>query len=202
MTTRTVLASAIAAAVLAMATSAGAIELKYSSWTPPLAPNNRAGTIPLFAAIEKETKGTPNEMTFKNFMGAQLFNSHTTLAGIQQSVRGYATTHPNDAWIVGQGWLYTAFPGGMPTRAQLDAAVPDRPLSQQWARWFYEHPREFGKVEGIVYPNAHNQDAAYALFERAEVARDGEKRLAELEQLLGKKEVEIALLKNFMGRSD
>jgi len=41
-----------------------------------------------------------------------------------------------------------------------------------------------------------------SLFERAEVARDGDKRLAELEQLLGKKEVEIALLKNFMGRSD
>ena len=41
-----------------------------------------------------------------------------------------------------------------------------------------------------------------SLFERGAVARDGEKRLAELEQLLGKKEVEIALLKNFLGRSD
>ena len=41
-----------------------------------------------------------------------------------------------------------------------------------------------------------------SLFERGEVARDGEKRLAELEQLLGKKEVEIALLKNFLGRSE
>ena len=41
-----------------------------------------------------------------------------------------------------------------------------------------------------------------SLFERGEVARDGEKRVAELEQLLGKKEVEIALLKNFLGRSD
>lgn len=50
------------------------------------------------------------------------------------------------------------------------AAVPDRPLSQQWARWFYEHPKEFGKVDGILYPNAHNQDVAYALFERAEKA--------------------------------
>jgi hypothetical protein len=50
------------------------------------------------------------------------------------------------------------------------AAVPDRPLSQQWARWFYEHPKEFGKVDGISYPNAHNQDVAYALFERAEQA--------------------------------
>lgn len=50
------------------------------------------------------------------------------------------------------------------------AAVPDRPLSQEWTRWFYEHPKEFGKVDGISYPNAHNQDVAYALFERAEDA--------------------------------
>lgn len=50
------------------------------------------------------------------------------------------------------------------------AAVPDRPMSQQWARWFYEHPKEVGKVDGIAYPNAHNQDVAYALFERAEDA--------------------------------
>lgn len=40
-----------------------------------------------------------------------------------------------------------------------------------------------------------------AVFERADLARDEEKRIAELEQLLGKKEVEIALLKNFLGRS-
>jgi len=40
------------------------------------------------------------------------------------------------------------------------------------------------------------------LFERGDAARDGEKRVGELEQLLGKKEVEIALLKNFLGRSD
>ena len=40
-----------------------------------------------------------------------------------------------------------------------------------------------------------------SLFERGEAASDSERRLAELEQLLGKKEVEIALLKNFLGRS-
>ena len=27
----------------------------------------------------------------------------------------------------GRGWLYSPFPGGTPTREQLDAAVPDRP---------------------------------------------------------------------------
>lgn len=40
-----------------------------------------------------------------------------------------------------------------------------------------------------------------AMFERSEASRDEEKRIAELEQLLGKKEVEIALLKNFLGRT-
>jgi transposase-like protein len=40
-----------------------------------------------------------------------------------------------------------------------------------------------------------------SLFERGEMAKDGERRVAELEQLLGKKEVESALLKNFLGRT-
>ena len=50
-----------------------------------------------------------------------------------------------------------------------------------WKRWFMER--------------------GPALFERGDLARDEEKRIAELEQLVGKKEVEIALLKNFLGRS-
>ena len=48
------------------------------------------------------------------------------------------------------------------------AAVPDRPLSQQGARWFYDHRKVFGTVDGISYPNAHNHDVACVLFERAE----------------------------------
>ena len=40
-----------------------------------------------------------------------------------------------------------------------------------------------------------------AVFARGDAASDGERRVAELEQLLGKKEVEIALLKNFLGRT-
>jgi transposase-like protein len=41
-----------------------------------------------------------------------------------------------------------------------------------------------------------------SVFERQSGGREYEKRIAELEQLLGKKEVEIALLKNFLGRSE
>ena len=50
------------------------------------------------------------------------------------------------------------------------AAIPDRECSQAWARWFYEHPDDFGRIDGVAYYNAHNYDPAYVLFERAEGA--------------------------------
>ena len=39
------------------------------------------------------------------------------------------------------------------------------------------------------------------LFDRASATKESERQIADLERLLGKKEVEIALLKNFLGRS-
>jgi predicted amidohydrolase YtcJ len=49
------------------------------------------------------------------------------VAAIQDRIRRFAAERPGSAWVLGRGWLYGAFPGGMPTREQLDAAVPDRP---------------------------------------------------------------------------
>jgi predicted amidohydrolase YtcJ len=43
-------------------------------------------------------------------------------------VAAYARDHPDEEWITGGGWAMTAFPGGVPTRHQLDAVVPDRPV--------------------------------------------------------------------------
>ena len=40
----------------------------------------------------------------------------------------YARTHPGTAWILGGGWAMSAFPGGTPTAADLDAVVADRPV--------------------------------------------------------------------------
>ena len=51
-----------------------------------------------------------------------------SLDAIQDAIRRYADANPDRDWIVGRGWLYAAFPGGTPTRAQLDAVVPDRPV--------------------------------------------------------------------------
>jgi hypothetical protein len=46
---------------------------------------------------------------------------------VQSRIRGYAATHPDRPWVTGRGWVYGAFPGGLPDRRQLDAAVADRP---------------------------------------------------------------------------
>jgi predicted amidohydrolase YtcJ len=49
------------------------------------------------------------------------------VAQIQARVRDWARTHRRQPWVVGGGWAYGSFPGGLPTRQQLDAAVSDRP---------------------------------------------------------------------------
>jgi predicted amidohydrolase YtcJ len=42
-------------------------------------------------------------------------------------IREYADAHRDLDWIQGDGWYMSAFPGGTPTAADLDRAVPDRP---------------------------------------------------------------------------
>jgi predicted amidohydrolase YtcJ len=44
-------------------------------------------------------------------------------------VKQCAASKPQEPWVVGGGWLMSAFgPGAMPSRALLDAVVPDRPV--------------------------------------------------------------------------
>jgi predicted amidohydrolase YtcJ len=43
------------------------------------------------------------------------------------AISAYAGSHPDAAWILGDGWYMEAFPGGTPSRTDLDRAVPDRP---------------------------------------------------------------------------
>ena len=54
-------------------------------------------------------------------------SEETTLAGLQERIRRFARANPDSPWVVGRGWVYGSFPGGLPTREQLDAIVPDRP---------------------------------------------------------------------------
>jgi predicted amidohydrolase YtcJ len=43
-------------------------------------------------------------------------------------IAAYARDHPDEEWITGGGWAMSAFPGGIPTRYQLDEVVADRPV--------------------------------------------------------------------------
>jgi predicted amidohydrolase YtcJ len=52
-----------------------------------------------------------------------------TLDEVQQRIREFAAANPGAPWIRGRGWNYGPFPGGLPTRQQLDAAVGDRPAA-------------------------------------------------------------------------
>ncbi|WP_329566744.1 amidohydrolase [Streptomyces sp. NBC_01361] len=51
----------------------------------------------------------------------------TTLDEYRRRIAAYARAHPDIEWITGGGWSMEAFPGGLPTAAELDALVPDRP---------------------------------------------------------------------------
>ncbi|HEY7589485.1 MAG TPA: amidohydrolase [Candidatus Limnocylindrales bacterium] len=46
---------------------------------------------------------------------------------ILERIRAHAAARPEAPWVLGRGWMYVPFPGGLPTRQQLDAVVPDRP---------------------------------------------------------------------------
>jgi predicted amidohydrolase YtcJ len=51
----------------------------------------------------------------------------TSVDQIQGRIRTWTAANPDRPWILGRGWYYQPFSGGLPTRQILDAVVPDRP---------------------------------------------------------------------------
>jgi predicted amidohydrolase YtcJ len=51
-----------------------------------------------------------------------------SLDGYLAVVRGYADSHPAVAWITGGGWSMDVFPGGVPSKDDLDRVAPGRPV--------------------------------------------------------------------------
>ena len=50
-----------------------------------------------------------------------------TAAEYLDEIGRYAASRPGEPWVLGGGWSMSAFPGGTPTAAALDAVVGDRP---------------------------------------------------------------------------
>ncbi|HEX2445400.1 MAG TPA: amidohydrolase family protein, partial [Vicinamibacterales bacterium] len=51
----------------------------------------------------------------------------STFEEAMRTIRDFAAKRPERPWVAGRGWYYAVFPGSLPTRQQLDEAVPDRP---------------------------------------------------------------------------
>jgi predicted amidohydrolase YtcJ len=51
----------------------------------------------------------------------------TTLDEMQARIKLWADSHTEARWVTGHGWFYEPFAGGLPTKQQLDALVPNRP---------------------------------------------------------------------------
>lgn len=62
-----------------------------------------------------------------NARGCDLHDVHD-LDGYRRIVTASAEALPPGAWLFGGGWFGDVFEGGLPTRALLDAWVPDRPV--------------------------------------------------------------------------
>jgi len=65
------------------------------------------------------------------FAGRNLLRVHLDDLGSRREVFDaigtYAREHLDEPWILGGGWAMALFPDGLPSAAELDAVVPDRP---------------------------------------------------------------------------
>lgn len=73
--------------------------------------------------------------THVHFMGGALarqrvqLDDAATVEEMQRRVKAYADAHPDQPWILGGGWYYSAFgAAALPDRRMLDAVVADRPV--------------------------------------------------------------------------
>ncbi len=50
-----------------------------------------------------------------------------SISEIEAKIKAFMKSHPDQKILVGRGWLYGAFPEGLPTKAILDQMISDRP---------------------------------------------------------------------------
>ncbi len=126
-----------------------------------------------------------------------------TLPEIQERVRRHAAEHPDEPWILGFGWLYSTFPGRLPTRQDLDAAESARPAFlysyDGHSGWANSKALEAAGIDARTAPLPKNQgeivkdprtgrptgalkEDAVALVERAMPRTTHEERIAALEK--------------------
>ena len=98
-------------------------------------------------------------------------------------IRDYAADHPDLAWIQGGGWAMTAFPGGLPTAAELDAHVPDRPVAlanrDHHGMWVNSHALRLAGVTAATPDPSDGRIERDAAGEPTGMLHEGAMRLVE-----------------------
>ena len=158
----------------------------------PLHKNLRSGTniIRLFDPLDNKTEPT----TFRHFGPLHRFDHHRnpvllpaiddergilyaafTLSCCMVEVFGDArviTTGSKEVALLQliRDVMLLDLRGSGSMRAGTVAALSkdaDRPLTQSWAQYFYDNDTLYRVIDGLIYSNAHNDEDAIALFERA-----------------------------------
>ena len=94
---------------------------KYRGPETTIVDAHGAAVMPGFNDVHTHMLGGGLAMENVDLQGAE------TLDVVQARIRTFAASRPDRSWVQGRGWGYEPFPGGLPTRQQLDAVVPDRP---------------------------------------------------------------------------
>ena len=87
--------------------------------------------------------------------GAQLYPLQTVDGDPGRRPRARRPRTRMRPWVLGRGWLYAPFPGGMPTAGLLDRVVPDRPAWHGLLR----RPYRLGQHDGDARRRHRPRDA-------------------------------------------
>jgi predicted amidohydrolase YtcJ len=98
-------------------------------------------------------------------------------------IREYAAAHPDLSWVQGGGWAMTAFPGGLPTAAELDAHVPDRPVAlanrDHHGTWVNSHTLRLAGISAATPDPSDGRIERDAAGEPTGMLHEGAMRLIE-----------------------
>jgi predicted amidohydrolase YtcJ len=99
-----------------------------------------ANEVDALAGAGTQTVDLPGSLILPGFQDSHVHPPHAGLERMRcdlndarrpddyaPTIREYATSHPDEPWILGGGWALDHFPGGTPDRTMLDELVPDRP---------------------------------------------------------------------------
>ena len=79
-------------------------------------------------------------------------------AGYLAAIAAYAEANPDEPWILGGGWSMDVFPRGCPSKDDLDAIVPDRPVflpnRDGHSAWVNSVALERAEVSSVTLENA------------------------------------------------